>query len=114
MARPQIEVDWRKVDKLLEAGCDGTECAAFFGFHEASLYRACKRDHKIGFAEYSHQKKSKGNASLRAKQYELAMSGDRTMLIWQGKNRLGQSDKTELHGPDGGDIVIRIHGDIPD
>ena len=33
--------------------------------------------------------------SLRAKQYEIAMAGDRTMLIWLGKNELGQTDKKD-------------------
>ena len=29
---------------------------------------------------------------LRRKQIEVAMSGNHTMLIWLGKNMLGQSD----------------------
>jgi len=30
---------------------------------------------------------------LRKKQLEVAMNGDRTLLIWLGKNMLGQSDQ---------------------
>jgi hypothetical protein len=33
---------------------------------------------------------------LRRKQLEKAMGGDSTMLIWLGKNMLGQSDKSEV------------------
>lgn len=44
------------------------------------------------------------NVSLRRKQVELALRGDRTMLIWLGKQLLGQSDKTQLTGKDDGPI----------
>lgn len=33
---------------------------------------------------------------LRAKQFEVALGGDKTMLIWLGKQRLGQSEKTAV------------------
>jgi len=33
--------------------------------------------------------------SLRAKQYAMAMAGSVTMLIWLGKNELGQTDKSD-------------------
>ena len=33
--------------------------------------------------------------SLRRKQYEVAMSGNTSMLIWLGKNILGQRDHVE-------------------
>ena len=37
--------------------------------------------------------------SIRRKQYELAMAGDKTMLIWLGKQLLGQSQNgTEAEG----------------
>lgn len=34
-----------------------------------------------------------GRVSIRRKQYELAMDGDRAMLTWLGKQYLGQSDQ---------------------
>jgi hypothetical protein len=41
------------------------------------------------------------NASLRRKQFEAAMNGNTTILIWLGKQYLGQRDKREMSGPDG-------------
>ena len=35
----------------------------------------------------------------------MARRGNVTMLIWLGKNLLGQSDKTELTGKDGSPLV---------
>ena len=37
-----------------------------------------------------------GNQSLRAKQHRMAIDGHPTMLIWLGKQRLGQADKREI------------------
>jgi hypothetical protein len=39
--------------------------------------------------------RQEGRASIRRKQYEMAMRGNITMLIWWGKNNLGRSDKIE-------------------
>jgi predicted DNA-binding protein YlxM (UPF0122 family) len=48
--------------------------------------------------------------SLRRKQVELAMAGDRTMQIWLGKQYLDQKDqrKEEHVGKDGGPIDIKV------
>lgn len=43
---------------------------------------------EAAFAKYS----AAGRISLRRKQYELAMDGDKTMLIWLGKQWLGQHE----------------------
>ncbi len=53
-----------------------------------------------------------GKASLRRKQYEIAMSGNTTMLIWLGKQALGQSDKQEIlqTGPIVLDLSSRPNG----
>ena len=49
------------------------------------------------FAEYFEQKRGKGKIALRRKQYDVAMSGNVTMLLWLGKQYLGQSDKQEIN-----------------
>lgn len=47
-----------------------------------------------------------GKASLRRRQHRLAMSGHPTMLIWLGKQYLGQKDATEQSVS--GDITIKV------
>lgn len=96
MARPPADINWSEVDKLLEAGCTGTEIAGYIGIHPETLYRRCEEDNKIGFTGYSAEKHAKGETLLRAKQFSEAMKGDRGMLIWLGKNRLKQSDKQDI------------------
>ncbi|MCP4521697.1 MAG: hypothetical protein GY827_08430 [Cytophagales bacterium] len=93
--RKKIKINWEKVDKWLEAGAKGTEVAAALGISFDTLSRRCLEDHSASFADYSQIKRECGNAKLRLKQQELAMEGDRGMLIWLGKNRLDQTDKQE-------------------
>jgi len=93
--RPKADIDWNQVGKLLEAGGSAVGIAASIGIIEDTLYNRCKTDLKMDFSAFSQQKKAKGDELLRTKQFQVAMTGDKTMLIWLGKQRLGQSDKME-------------------
>lgn len=95
MARPKANINWDIVDKYLQAQCNGTGIAGLLGIHPETLYKACEDTHKIGFSKYSQQKKSEGKELLRAKQFNTAMNGNTSMLIWLGKQYLDQSDKKE-------------------
>ena len=111
MARPKATIEWAKVDRMLEAGCDGTEIAATLGICPETLYRACDRENKVGFVAYSAIKRASGDRLLKVKQFEIAMTGDKTMLVWLGKQRLGQSEKSEFrsdHTTDGKPIQIPV------
>lgn len=44
------------------------------------------------FSQAIKEGRAQGKSSLKRKQYELAMKGDRTMLIWLGKILCGQID----------------------
>ena len=41
------------------------------------------------------EKREKGNLLIYRKQWKALMGGDKSMLVWLGKNRLGQADKFE-------------------
>ncbi len=92
MPRHRKEIAWPEFDKLCSIQCTLREIAAYFDCSEDTIERACKRDKKLGFAEYYGQKAGIGKISLRRKQFEVAMSGDKTMLIWLGKQLLGQAE----------------------
>jgi len=99
--RPKIQIDWTAFDKLCGMQCTKREIADFFDVSEDTIDRACKRDHKVNFAVYFAQKAAKGRISLRRKQWDVAMAGNNTMLIWLGKQYLGQSDKIHQTGSGG-------------
>lgn len=95
VSRPQIPIDWTLVDKYLEAGCTGTEIASVIGCCRDTLYDRCWTDKGVLFSEYTAKKRATGDAIIRAKQFAYAMTGKNGnlgMLIWLGKNRLGQKD----------------------
>lgn len=93
--RPKKEIDYTKLDAMCAIHCTGEECAAILNIDYDTLNKCLKRDGHIGFTEYFRIKGSNGKMSLRRKQYDQAMSGNATMLIWLGKQWLGQLDKAE-------------------
>lgn len=106
MARPLAQIDWDQVDKMCAIHCTGEEQAAVLGVDYDTLNAACKREQGVGFSDYFKQKASHGRMSLRRKQYTAAMDGNTTMLVWLGKNWLGQSDQPETEAQDLPPIVI--------
>ena len=106
VGRPKVDIDWDKVGKMLEAGATAEGIAATIGIDRSQLYRRCEADNNVVFTTFSQEKRAKGDELLRTKQFQVAMSGDKTMLIWLGKQRLGQAEKTinEHSGIDGGVI----------
>lgn len=81
--------------KLCELHCTLKEIAGFFDCSEDTIERWCKRTLKTKFADISEQKRQKGKIQLRKAQYKAAIEGNIVMLIWLGKQHLGQSDKIE-------------------
>lgn len=91
--RPKAKIDWKKVDNMLIAGCTGTEVAANIGVHPETLYDACQEEYKTHFSEYSRQKKEKGFTMLKQKRFQIAMTGDNSMIMFLSKVMMGESEK---------------------
>jgi hypothetical protein len=110
MGRRKADIDWDRVGEMFEADCTVEGVAATIGVHRDVLYRRCKTDLKIELTTLKQQKKAKGDELLREIQMKTAKSGNVTMQIWLGKQRLGQSDKTE--NTHVGDINVNHTGEI--
>jgi len=100
--RPKIQLDYEKAGKLAVIMCTQSEIAAVLGVSVDLLEHdpEFKRIHKKGLEH--------GRASLRRMQYKAAEAGDRTMLVWLGKQYLGQKDMRheEVTGEGGKPIKI--------
>jgi hypothetical protein len=112
MGRSKVIIDWAMIDKYLQAGCDGTEVAATLGIDPRTLYRRCEEENHITFDAYKQSKRAHGDSLLKAKQFSVAMTGDKTMLVWLGKQRLGQRDKQEVEHD--GAVEVKIVREIKD
>lgn len=88
MGRPCKSVDEKRVIELASKGMTIKEIAALEDVSYWTLHRR--------FAKACEKGAELCNGMLRAKQFERAMAGSDTMLIWLGKQRLGQKDKTEV------------------
>ena len=95
MGRPKIEINMFEFDKLCQIHATLIEIAGWFNCSEDTIENYIKKVSKMTFSEYYKNHQGKGKISLRRKQYQAAMDGNITMLIWLGKQWLGQRDKTE-------------------
>lgn len=102
--RPLKPIDWKVFDGLCRLHCTEKEIASFLGVAVDTLDRACKREHGAGFKELYEQKAAGGKASLRRMQWKLAEDGHPTMLIWLGKQYLGQRDESRI----GGELTVNL------
>ena len=102
MAKGQIKQAQAKIDKdqfeqLCMLQCSREEISAFFEVSPETITRWCHQTYDKNFDEVFRQKRENGRISLRRAQWKKATTGkmDTTMLIWLGKQYLGQTDKVE-------------------
>ncbi len=89
MARPKkYNIDTEQVEKLAGLGCTNTEIGSFFGCSPDLIEKS--------YSEYLVKGREKGKIRLRQLQMRAAEKGNVAMLIWLGKQMLGQTDKQEI------------------
>ena len=89
MARPKkYDIDPGKVEQLAGFGCSNTEIASFFGCSKDLISKSYSTNIAKG--------RDKGKIRLRQLQWRAAEKGNTSVLIWLGKQILGQTDKTEV------------------
>lgn len=103
VGRPEVEIDVKALNKLLEMQATLAECAAFLDVSEDSLERFCKKHYDMTFLQYRDIKRQAGFISLRRKQWQLAEK-NATMAIFLGKQYLGQRDVQEVKATVGAEI----------
>jgi len=82
---------WDQLDALIIWASE-EYCAEKLGIHIETLANKIKEKHGCSFPEYKRKRQEPMRVNLLKKQYDVAMQGNVSMLIWLGKNYLGQSD----------------------
>ena len=90
MARPSKPINLEELEKLAAMHATDDEMAAWFGVSRETFNRR-----KPKLLDTIERGKARGRVSLRRAQYNAALAGDRTILIWLGKQLLGQKDETK-------------------
>ena len=95
--RPRIEIKQDLFEGLCRIQCTGEEIASVLHVSMDTLSRWVKRTYAGRTFEDTYKKYADvGKMSLRRAQMKLAEGGNATMLIWLGKQLLGQKDKSEI------------------
>ena len=91
--RPKVEINWKLVEQLLTIQCTTEEIAGIIGTSHDTIERACRREHKMAWEDYSKMHLSRGHSSLRRRIWKKAIEeGNNTMLIFLAKAYLGLRD----------------------
>jgi hypothetical protein len=88
--QPKVPIDLETVERLGVIHCTQDELAAYFGVDRATISRRLKAEAALRKAFERGQ--VNGKVNLRRRQVEMANQGNIGMLIWLGKQLLGQQE----------------------
>lgn len=112
MARPKKELSdikfdgWDQLDALIVWASE-EYCAEKLGMSVDSLARRLN-EKGFSFAEYKRKRQEPMRINLLKKQYDTAMQGNVTMLIWLGKQYLGQKENHDLSSDSVREVEVKI------
>lgn len=99
MGRKKIvwaEEQFRQFEKLCSLQCTEEDICATFNVTDKTLNRLLKEHYGKGFSEVYTKYSAVGKISLRRAQFKAAEKGNPHILIWLGKQYLGQREPEKL------------------
>ncbi len=88
MGRPQLKIDAKQILNYASLGASNRDIADLLGCDEGTIRKRFSAELTKGRANRKNE--------LRQMQWDAAKSGNVTMLIWLGKNDLGQKDQQDV------------------
>ena len=96
VGRPRKKISKEQFEKLCVMQCTEAEMCGFFGVTDKTLSKWCKENYGGNFSDTYKIYSQDGKISLRRQQFRVANSGNVSMLIWLGKQYLGQKEFAEV------------------
>lgn len=91
----KIDLNWAVLDALLQFKVTLKFVAHELGVHERTVQRHIEAEKGMTFEQYHEMKLNRTGVKLQQKAIEMALQGDRTMMIFCLKNLAGWADKLE-------------------
>ena len=110
--RPPAQIDRVQFENLCKIQCTEKEICAWFGVTDKTLSKWCKKTYGLNFSDTYAQKRVPGLISLRRNQFRLAET-NATMMIWLGKQLLGQTDQVQVEAKEAVKIVVDVPRQCP-
>ena len=101
MARPKLDIDAEQVERLAEIGTPTVDIAFVFKCSVDTIENRFREQLQTGRANQ--------RIRLRRKQMDMALSGNVPLLIWLGKQVLGQSEKQEIKTESNTDSTLQLN-----
>jgi hypothetical protein len=101
VGRPQVEIDFKKLDTFLLWGLSGEDAAEFFGIGFSTLQRAILRKYHINFDRYKKRKMATARVEILNQFWKKIKEGNMTAIIFGLKNYCDFHDNmkvTESYG----------------
>lgn len=86
--RPLLDIDVEEVKRLASIGASERDYGDWFGCSGSTIVKR--------FSDVIAKHNGRTRSKLRQKQIQLALEGDKTMLIWLGKQMLGQTESPSV------------------
>ena len=99
------EAGWAHIERMAIALCTADEIADALGIAKKTLYAG---ENKDKFTLLQGRKRAESLLLVRERQLEKAKTGHPVDSIWFGKQHLGQTDRSQLTGKDGGPLEVAL------
>lgn len=92
MIKELLPKDWEKIELYLKSGAKPWCIAKAFHLSNTDFKKALEEKYRKGWEDIVDMFDNVGVALLEATQFQKALAGNVTMLIWLGKVRCGQRE----------------------